>query len=105
MGNKYGLYESNDSMLIMLNYGSSVFATIAFFALVINIEFGYRHVMSTNLKDKYSHELGNILQAIYTSLQLLKKNTSSEIDKIDLIDLSEGKCLSAAEFLKNIKKL
>ncbi|MFX1238654.1 MAG: hypothetical protein ACFE8P_13175, partial [Promethearchaeota archaeon] len=104
-GYEFGMYTSNNNFLIMVNYGYGILLTSVQIVFVIHVEFKIRMNQNIELKDKYSHELGNILQTIYSSIQLVRKNDAIDDENIDLLNLSEEKCLSAAKFLKNIRKL
>ncbi|MBN1802265.1 MAG: hypothetical protein JW891_12210 [Candidatus Lokiarchaeota archaeon] len=103
-GYNFGLYNSDDPALTIFNYAYSILISTVQLVFIVHIEFNQRYNINATLKDKYSHELGNILQILYTSIQLVKKKeiTAEEIN--ELLDLSEEKCVSASEFLKNIKK-
>ena len=71
-GYAYGLYDSDDSTLIMLNYIPTIGATILLIILLVHLEYTISNREKFDLKDRYSHDLGNILQAIYTTLDLIK---------------------------------
>ncbi len=57
------------------------------------------------LKDKYSHDLGNILHSISITYELIKDRELSENELQELYDLLKNKIQEASDLVKNIRKL
>lgn len=104
-GYKYGLYSSNDTILIILNYGYLLTITLLIQILIIHIKFRETLAEKRELKDKYSHNLGNAMQAIYTALELTENYEMTEQDENLVRKTSQGKIKEAAELLKEIRDL
>ncbi|MFX1377288.1 MAG: hypothetical protein ACFFA0_15930 [Promethearchaeota archaeon] len=104
-GQKYGLYSSDDSFLIIIYYISPIVTTGMLNLLHLHLEFTISSREKFELKDKYSHNLGNIMQVLYSSLDLIqmRKKTDNE-DQKDLV-LVRQKCEEASELIKNIRNL
>lgn len=99
-GYQYGLYYSNDYTAIYLNYSLGVGITILTVILFIHFEYSILNQQKFELKDIYSHTLGNIMQSILSATELL------ELDKEeDLLNMIKEKCSNASELIKKIRKL
>ena len=57
------------------------------------------------LKDKYSHDLGNILQAISISYDLINRENHSSIKSDELDTLIKNKVNEASKLVKSIRDL
>ena len=57
------------------------------------------------LKDKYSHDLGNILHSISITYELIKSKDLPENELEELYDLLKNKINEAADLVKEIRKL
>jgi len=57
------------------------------------------------LKDKYSHDLGNILHSISITYELIKNKKISENELKELYDLLKNKIREASDLVKEIRKL
>ena len=102
-GYNFGLFFSNDPYLIMLNYLTVITGTILTFIYFVQLEYSISNQEKFNLKDKYSHNMGNILQAIILSIELLKsKNIPEELEPLKLI---EKKIREVNELLKEIREI
>ncbi|NHI92820.1 MAG: hypothetical protein EAX96_09995 [Candidatus Lokiarchaeota archaeon] len=105
-GYSFGLFNSNDSLLIMLNYLSITCGTIFTIIYFINLEFSISNKERYDLKNKYSQNMGNLLQAIYLSIALVKeKKDLTNIERSDLAIVIEEKIGIAKEFLEEIRGL
>ena len=58
-----------------------------------------------NLKDRYSHDLGNILHTITMAYDLFNMERSSQIKKDDLDNLIKGKINEASKLVKFIRNI
>ncbi len=106
LGYSYGLYESDDTIMILLYYIPINFISIILIILLIQLEYGISTSEVHNLKDKYSHDLGNILQVIYTATEISndKENFQKETLK-DMKDLVQDKVKEASNLIKEIRDL
>ncbi|MFX1289526.1 MAG: hypothetical protein ACFFAG_01070 [Promethearchaeota archaeon] len=100
-----GSFQSQDITMIVGAYTSIIIMTILVIAFIIHLEYTISNKQQNQLKDKYSHNLGNIMQVIYSSADLFKRIT--KLDKIDKdkLDLIERKCKEASELIKEIRKI
>ena len=57
------------------------------------------------LKDKYSHDLGNILHSISITFELMKTMEPSDKELNELEDLLKNKIHEASDLVKEIRKL
>jgi len=100
-----GSFQSQDIALIIAAYASIIMMTILVIAFIIHLEYTITTKQQSQLKDKYSHNLGNIMQVIYSSADLFKRVVEVEnIDKIKL-DLIESKCKEASKLINEIRNL
>ena len=104
-GFSFGLYDSNDIVLVSFNYGYLVLITVLLNMLFVHLEYRLTQREKHALKDRYSHNLGNALQAIYTALELSKNYDLNENDEDIILKTSQDKIKEAAELLKEIRDL
>jgi hypothetical protein len=104
-GYDFGLYKVNDILIIGLHYGYFLFITIIFVLIIVHIEYKITENERRDLKDKYSHNLGNALQAINTSLELLKLPNLQDTDQDEIDRTLWSKLQDAADMIKNIREL
>jgi len=100
-----GSFQSQDITIIVGAYSSIIIMTILLIAFIIHLEYTISNEQQNQLKDKYSHNLGNIMQVIYSSADLFKRIVKVEnIDK-DKLDLIERKCKEASKLINEIRNL
>jgi hypothetical protein len=104
-GYGYGLYNVNDILVIGLHYGYLLVITMVFVLITVHIEYRITETEKRVLKDKYSHNLGNVFQAINTSLELLKLNNLKDAEQEEVNLMLWSKLQEAADLLKNIREL
>jgi len=102
----YGIYSTIDTFLIILNYIPSIIFTMVLIILLIHVEYNFSITERSELKDKYSHDLGNILQYLrgYIDLFSQKKDIKEE-DSNEFREKYQEKCQEAADLLKEIRQL
>jgi hypothetical protein len=102
----YGIYSTVNVILIILNYVPSIIYYIILIVLIIHVEYNYSHKQRFELKDKYSHDLGNILQFItgYIDLTSQKDNLENK-NKLELSNMFTNKCKEAADLIQEIREL
>ena len=104
-GEDYGLYNSDNVVLIMLNYGYLVFMTFLLNLLSLHLEYCVSLTEKIDLKDIYSHNLGNALQSVYTSINLLDFQNLTQEDKLTVKEALDSKLKEAEKLLREIREL
>lgn len=100
-----GSFQSQDITIIVAAYTSIIIMTILLISFIIHLEYTISSKQQNQLKDKYSHNLGNILQVIYSSSDLFKRISKIDDKNKEKLDLIEKKCKEASELIKEIRKL
>ena len=102
----YGLYESDDIIMILLYYIPVNVIFIILIILLIHLEYGISTREVRYLKDKYSHDLGNILQVIYTATEISKNEDKFQKEMLsEMKDLVQDKVKEASNLIKEIRDL
>jgi hypothetical protein len=104
-GEGYGLYYSENVLVIILNYTVGIVTHILLLAYLTHLEYTISNERENQLKDKYSHNLGNIMQVIYSSADLLKRLTDVSDDNKDKLKLIEEKCKEASKLINEIRNI
>jgi hypothetical protein len=104
-GLRFGLYEAENVILIILNYGYIFIITFFIQMLTVHLEFTLSNIQKDKLKDMYSHNLGNALQAIYMSVDLFLNPEINNTDAQEIKNSLQVKLSEAAELLKEIRDL
>ena len=96
----YLFYYSDET----IGYGYVLAIEIPILVIIffIHLEHNISIKKSALLKDRYSHDLGNIIQIIMGEVEVI--NISEESQSYELQIIKE-KCFEAAEHIKNIRKL
>ncbi|MFX0037057.1 MAG: hypothetical protein ACFE9I_15610 [Candidatus Hermodarchaeota archaeon] len=100
-----GSFQSQDLAIIIGAYSSIILMTILLIAFIIHLEYTISNEQHSQLKDKYSHDLGNIMQVIYSSAELFKRILNIEKIDNDKLDLIEKKCREASKLIKEIRNI
>ena len=95
----------NDFLIVGFHYGYLLFITMVFVLLIVHIEYKITENEKSDLKDKYSHNLGNVLQAINTALELQKFPDLHDTDQKEIDHTLWSKLQEAADLIKNIREL
>ncbi|MFX1339899.1 MAG: hypothetical protein ACFFDK_14910, partial [Promethearchaeota archaeon] len=102
----FRFFQSESILLIMIVYTSIIIMTILIIAFMIHLEYNVSVEQKKKLKDKYSHNLGNVLQAIESARFLTEKKKSMDNNSVlEVEDIIEKKFREAAEILEEIRKL
>ncbi len=105
-GFDYGLYESDDTIMILLYYVPTNFISIILIILLIHLEYGISTREVHDLKDKYSHDIGNILQVISTATEISNNQENFQKDILtEMKDLVQNKVKEASNLIKEIRDL
>jgi hypothetical protein len=101
----YGFYQSTDDPATMANYLIAIGLTVALLILFYHVEYNIAQVEKYQLKDKYSHDLGNILQAILSAASLLALSEAHSQEELAKQELVLQKCAEASSLVKEIRNL
>lgn len=104
-GESFGLYDSENILLILINYLPPIVANVLLIILLVHLEYTISIREKFNLKDKYSHNLGNIVQVIYSSADFIKYIAKLGKDEEEMLKLVEKKCKEAAQLIKEIRSI
>ena len=104
-GYGYGLYNVDDPVLIMFNYIPIIATSILFIILLVHLEYTTSSRKQLELKDNYSHDLGNILQVISSAFELIEMKGRSESETSELGELLKDKLNEAAKQIREIREL
>jgi len=104
-GYGYGLYNADDPVLIMFNYIPVIMSTIVIIILLVHLEYTTSSRKQLDLKDNYSHDLGNILQVISSAFELIEMKGRSESETSELGELLKDKLNEAAKQIRDIREL
>ncbi|MFX0021025.1 MAG: hypothetical protein ACFE9S_01770 [Candidatus Hermodarchaeota archaeon] len=104
-GEGFGVYNAENILLILINYIPAIAITIIMFVLLVHFQFSLSTREKNELKDKYSHNFGNILQVIYSASDLIMEISKLELQEKNKLDLIIKKCEEASELIKEIKKI
>ena len=73
--------------------------------LMIHLENSRSYHSNYQLKDKYSHDLGNIMQVIVSLIPLLQENESIGEERDSTMELLNQKCEEASDMITEIRTL
>ncbi|TKJ26143.1 MAG: hypothetical protein CEE42_05845 [Promethearchaeota archaeon Loki_b31] len=104
-GYRYGLYNADDPVLIMFNYNPIIATSILIIILLVHLEYTTSSRKQLELKDNYSHDLGNILQVISSAFELIEMKGRSEAETSELGELLKDKLNEAAKQIRDIREL
>ncbi|MFX0152098.1 MAG: hypothetical protein ACFFAJ_15020 [Candidatus Hodarchaeota archaeon] len=104
-GLSYGLYQTDNLMMIFLNYSVGIGLTILLMVFLIHLEFSLSYRHRYELKDKYSHNVANIIQMIYSTTELVRKTDSLSVEDLSNLDTITQKCETASDLIEEIRRL
>jgi len=99
----YGLYQTDDLIPIFIFYGYGITTFLLMFALLIHLENSVNLNKKNLIKDTYSHDIGNILQAILSSIQIIDEFPDK--DPFQILEIAQKKCIDASKLIKEIRNL
>jgi len=73
--------------------------------LLVHLEYSISTRKKFEIKDKYSHNLGNIMQVIYSSSDIIKRITKLDVNEVEKLELIERKCKEAAKLINEIRNI
>ncbi|MFX0074138.1 MAG: hypothetical protein ACFE96_01745 [Candidatus Hermodarchaeota archaeon] len=71
-GYSYGFYSDEFSIPMFINYFIGNLGTLVILIYYIHLEYDLSKIQKYELRDKYSHDLGNLIQVIYSATDLTK---------------------------------
>ena len=89
---------------MFINYFLGILITIIILIHSIHLEYDISKIQKYKLRDKYSHDLGNLIQVIYSATDLTNVNGDLTKDKTENLEIIQKKCEEAAKLIKEIKK-
>jgi hypothetical protein len=101
----FGLYFSVDNGAIIVNYSLSIIVTVLVLMLVIYLERGITSDEKFQLKDRYSHDVGNLLQILVAAVSLIEKGHLNPEEKEENIALIQSKSQEVSDLLNEIREL
>jgi len=104
-GYSFGFYSDEYSIPMFVNYFLGNISTFILLIYSIHLEYDFSKIHKLKLKDKYSHDLGNIIQVIYSATNLTSVNDDLDKEKVENLNLIQKKCEEAAKLIKDIKKI
>ena len=104
-GYSFGFYSDEFSIPMFLNYFIGVIMNVIILIYSIHLEYDISRVQKYKLKDKYSHDLGNLIQVIYSATDLTNLDDDLSKDKTENLEIIKSKCEEAAKLIKEIKNL
>jgi len=104
-GYTFGFYSDEYSIPMFVNYFLGNISTFVLLIYSIHLEYDISKIHNLKLKDKYSHDLGNIIQVIYSATNLTSVNDDMDEEKVENLNLIQKKCEEAAKLIKDIKKI
>lgn len=106
-GEAIDIYTSNNMQLIMWYWLPGIISSVLIIIFLIHLEYNISYEHKKDLKDKYSHDLGNILQAVQTAQQVIlsKIDINKERNLLEIITVLEEKMKEGSDIIKEIKKL
>jgi hypothetical protein len=100
-----GPFQSENIPIIVAVYSSIIVMTILLVAFIIHVEYTISYKQQNQLKDKYSHSLGNIMQVINSSSDLISMSANlTELDR-DNLKLIQSKCKESSKLISEIRDL
>jgi hypothetical protein len=100
-GYSYGFYSE---IQLFINYFLGILNSIILLIYSIHLEYDISRVQKYKLRDKYSHDLGNLIQVIYSATDLTTADDELSKEKAENLDLIQKKCEEAAQLIKDIKE-
>jgi hypothetical protein len=101
----YGLYYTVDNGAVIINYSLTIIMTVLILILFIYIERGITADDKFQLKDRYSHDIGNLLQIMLAAVALMEANQLTPEEKAVNMVLIQSKCQEASDLLNEIREL
>jgi len=103
-GYSFGFYSNEFSIPMFFNYFIGIISNMVILIYSIHLEYDISKIQKFVLRDKYSHDLGNLVQVIYSAATLANVDEDLNKEKTENIELIQKKCEEAAKLIKDIKE-
>lgn len=102
-----GIYTSSNTIFLMLYWLPGLISTILIVIFLIHLEYNINFKQKNKLKDLYSHNLANVLQALDLANKLIinKVNANKDEKLIEVIDIFNEKIKESSDIINEIRKL
>ena len=106
-GSTLGAYDTHtvNNLLLFINNTMSISILALTAVLLIHLETSRSERYNFRLKDKYSHDLGNLIQVIVSGMQLVETKKILDSDKKETLLLINQKCEESAKLIQEIRDL
>ena len=104
-GYNYGLYDAENTLLIILYYIPTIGSSVLFIVLLVHLEYTISTSQKDDLKDRFSHNLGNIMQVINSASDLIDLSANLKEQEKKNLNLVQAKCKESAKLIKEIREL
>ncbi|MHA2032138.1 MAG: hypothetical protein ACW99Q_22435 [Candidatus Kariarchaeaceae archaeon] len=101
----YGLYYSVNNGAVIINYSLSILVTVLILVLFIYLERGITADDKFQLKDRYSHHIGNLLQIVLAAVSLIESGRLDPEEKDENIAIIQSKSQEVSDLLNEIREL
>ena len=97
--------ELENEILVGINNTFSIAVIVLTVVLLIHLENSRMRVDNFQLKDKYSHDLGNILQVMVSAIHFIEKKELPEGEREKITDLLHQKSKEVSRLIQEIRAL
>ena len=103
LGYSFSFYSEVFSISMFSNLFLGNITTIVTIIYFIHIRYDISNIQKYKLRDKYSHDLGNIIQVIYSAAMLTNVDEDLDKEKAETLKIIQEKCDEAIKLIKDIK--
>ncbi len=100
-GYPFGLYHSDNAFMIIRYYFFAIGITLLISMLIVHLEQSISYLQKAQLRDIYSHDLGNIMQIILNNIEAIDSIDEKNQPNADLI---KSKCIEAGDLITEIRE-
>ena len=104
-GSIFDVYYLDNEILINIYFCGIINSHLLMLVFLIHFEYNHSNYLNHKLKDKYSHNLANILQSIQLSFDLLSHEIQSGQYNQNIFTLAKKKFKEATKLIKKIRDL
>lgn len=97
--------ELENEVLVGINNSFSIAILVLTVVLLIHLENTRSNLYNYQLKDKYSHDLGNILQVMVSAFHFIEEKNVPVDEKEKIMDLLNQKSQEVSELIQEIRNL
>ncbi len=97
--------ELENEVLVGINNSFSIAILVLTVVLLIHLENSRMNLYNYQLKDKYSHDLGNILQVMVSAIHFIEKREIPAEEREKITDLLNRKSQEVSTLIQEIRKI